>query len=234
MKSASLVLLCWSWAFCVAFSGCGDAELPDVNNEFAEVNFIGSHPPSGATVPTVLLHVKLIFDGTPRSVTVNGVEARVENTIAVLEFQDIARPFVGDIPLAVEWVNKDGSEGKGATIDYALALVSFETAKILQSTVVPGDTVNPDRINSVGITITFSTEIRPGTIEIRPVGGTPLNWYTWWRSCYVTMFPRSDGDMLLRGKDYVIECTGIKTDLQNVIEPAIESFDFKIHFSTKE
>lgn len=238
MKLASLVLACWSWAFCVAFSGCGDAELPDVNNEFAEVNFIGSHPPSGATVPTVLLHVKLIFDGTPRSVTVNGVQARVENTIAVLEFQDwldkVARPFAGDISLNVEWLNRDGSEGKGAIIHYTLALVSFETARIVDSTVHPGDTVNPDRINSVGITITFSTEVRPGAIEIRPEGGTPLNWYVWWRSCHVTIKPRNDGDKLLRGKDYVIQSTGVKTDLQNVIEPAIENFDFKIHFSTKE
>lgn len=195
MKLTSLVFACWSWVFCVAFSGCGDTELPDDDNEFAEVNFIRSWPPSGATVPTVLLHVELIFDGVPRSVTVNGVEARVENTIAVLEFQDIARPFVGDMPMAVEWLNRDGSEGKGATIDYALALVSFETAKILQSTVVPGDTVNPDQINSLGITIIFSTKVRPGTIEIRPVGGTPLNWYTWWRSCYVTIKPRGDGEV---------------------------------------
>ena len=231
MKSASLVLACWSWAFCVAFSGCGD-------NEFAEVNFIRGAPPSGSILPDVFLHLNLIFDGTPQAVTVNGVQARVENTIAILEFQDwldkVARPpFSGDISLEVEWLNRDGSEGKGAIIHYTLAQVSFEMTNIVDSTVHPGDTVNPDRINRWGITIIFHTDIRPGTIEIRPEGGNPLNWRARWRSGSVRIKPQSEGDKLLRGKDYVIECTGIKPDLHNVIERARESFDFQIHFSTK-
>ncbi|MDE0042933.1 MAG: hypothetical protein OXT74_12920, partial [Candidatus Poribacteria bacterium] len=94
--------------------------------------------------------------------------------------------------------------------------------------------VNPDRINSQGITITFATVVRPSSIEIRPEGGKPLNWSAKWRCGSVTITPHGDGDKLLRGKDYVIEIKGIKNDLQNIRDEAIESLDFKLHFSTKE
>ena len=225
MKLASLILACWSWAFCVAFSGCGD-------NELAEVNFIRSDPATGSTVFIGLSYMKLFFDGIPQAVTVNGMPARVENTTAILEFQDWLDK--GGITLAVEWLNKDGSEGKGVIIHYDTALVSFSLPRIVESTVHPGDTVNPDLINRGGITITFATVVRPGAIEIRPEGGKPLNWSAEWRCGSVTTTPQIDGDKLLRGKDYVIEIAGIRNDLQNVRDEAIESFDFKLHFSTTE
>ena len=225
MKSTSLILAYCSWLFCVAFFGCGDSELP-------EVNFIRSDPTTGSTVFIGLSYMKLFFDGTPQAVTVNGTPAHVENTTAILEFQDWLDK--GDITLAVEWLNKDGSEGKGVVIHYDTALVSFSLPRIVESTVHPGDTVNPDRINRGGITITFATVVRPGTIEIRPEGGKPLSWSAEWRCGSVTITPQGDGDKLLRGKDYVIEITGIKSDLQNIRDEAIESFDFKLHFSTTE
>ena len=227
MKSASLVLACWSWAFCVAFSGCGD-------NELAEVNFIGSDPPTGSSnVPTVLARVELFFDGIPQSVTVDGVPAHVEHTIATWEIPDELDG--GIVKLTVEWLNKDGSEGKGAFIIYTTALVSFYTPLLVESTIYPGDKdVDSDRINGWGITFTFTGVVRPGTIEIRPEGGMPLNWSTKWRSCSVTIKP-PQGGQLLPGKDYVIDITGVKFEMPDIREEAIEAVDFLgIHFSTKE
>lgn len=225
MKSVFSVSAYWSWVFCVAFIGCGD-------NELAEVNFIRSDLPTGSTVHIGLSYIELFFDGTPQAVTVNGMPARVENTTAIFEFRDWLAE--GDIKLAVEWLNKDGSEGKGTVIRYKVIHGSYGPPLIVDSTVHPGDTVYTDRINRWGITIIFAKDVRPGSIEIRPEGGKPLNWIAEWRSGSVTITPRDDGDKLLPGKSYVIEITGVTHDVTGLRDEAIESSDFRLQFSTKE
>lgn len=222
MQSAFLILACWSWAFW----GCGGTDLP-------EVNFIGSDPPTGSLVPTVLAHVELFFDGLPQSVTVNGVPAHVDYTTATWEIP--AELGIDDRQLEVAWLNQDGSEGKGVIIYYDIATVTFIRPTIVESTVYNGDNdVNPERINRLGMTIVFATAVRPGTIELRPEGGKPLNWSAEWRCGSVTITPQGDGERLLHGKDYVIEITGIKSDLPNIRDEAIEVFNFTLQFSTKE
>ena len=225
MKLASLVLACG--VLCAAFSGCDDNDLP-------EVNFIRSDPPTGSTVPTVLARVNLIFDGTPRSVTVNGVQARVENTTAIFEFQDWLDK--GDIPLAVEWLNQDGSKGKGAIIHYTLALVSFEPIFVVESTLDPTGhkDVDPDQINRSGITFRFNQDVRPGTIEIKPEGGMSLNWSVTWESDSVTIIPQSDEDKLLSGANYVIKFADIEADRPDIREGLRETFNVQTMFSTTE
>ncbi|MDE0042858.1 MAG: Ig-like domain-containing protein [Candidatus Poribacteria bacterium] len=228
MKSASLILACWPWLFCVAFFGCGD-------NELAEVNFIRSDPPTGSTrVPTVLARVELFFDGIPQSVTVDGVPAHVEHTIATWEIPDELDS--GDIKLAVEWSNKDGSEGEGAIIHYTTAHVSFDTPLLVESTIrdkYVDKYVDLDQVNLSGITFRFTGVVRPGTIEIRPEGGKPLNWSAKWRCDSVTITP-PQGGQLLPGKDYVITITGVKFERPDIREDAIEAFYARIPFSTKE
>lgn len=233
LNLASLVLACWSWGFCVAFSGCGDAELPDVNNEFAEVNFIGSAPSTGSSTITGLAYVRLFFDCTPRSVTVNGMMARVENTTAIWETQNgLDR---GDITLAVEWLNRDGSEGKGAFIHYNTVSIPIAIPEITESTVHPGDKdVDAAQLNRTGITFRFHRNVRPVPIEIRPEGGKPLNWSAAWQSHSFTITPNSDEDKLLPGKTYVIKVVDLAGNVTNVIDKVIEKLSFEIRFTTKE
>lgn len=227
MKSASLILACWSGAFCAAFSGCGD-------NELAEVNFIRSDPPTDSIVPTVLARVELFFDGTPRSVTVEGVPAHVERTIATWEIPDELDR--GDVTLDVAWLNQDGSEGKGTVIHYRTALVSFEPIFVVESTLDPTGhkDVDPDQINRSGITFRFNQDVRPGTIEIRPEGGKSLNWSVTWESDSVTIIPQSDEDKLLSGKNYVIKFAAIEADRPDIREGLRETFNVQTMFSTKE
>ena len=225
MKSASLVLACWSWAFCVAFSGCGDTELP-------EVNFIGSDPPTGSRVSIGLTYVDLLFDATPRSVTVNGMTTRVENTKAVWEIQDWLDE--GDITLAVEWLNQDGSEGKGAVIHYQSNHAPVSPPLIVDSSVYLGDTnVDSDEINRSGITFRFTKDVRPVVVDIRPEGGEPLNWGAAWGRDYVVIRPRTDEDKLLPGKNYVIKVLGLRSNVRGLRDEIIETLDFQLHFSTK-
>ena len=223
MKSASLILACWSWAFCVAFSGCGD-------NELAEVNFIRSDPPTDSIVPTVLARVELFFDGIPQSVTVDGVPAHVEHTIATWEIPDEFDS--GNIKLAVEWLNQDGSEGKGAIIHYRTALVSYDTPLLVEST-IRDKYVDSEQVNRSGITFRFTGVVRPGTIEIQSKSGMSLNWIAEWVDDSVTITP-SQGMQLLPGKDYVIIITDVKFERPDIREEAIEAFYARIPFSTKK
>ena len=226
MKSASLILVCWSWAFCVAFFGCG-------GNEFAEVNFIRSDPPSGSRTIIGLARVDQFFDCTPRSVTVNGMMARVENTTAIWEIQDWLDE--GDITLAVEWLNQDGSEGKGAIIHYNTVSAPVLAPAITESTVHPGDKdVDAAQVNLSGITFRFNRDVRPVVVEIRPEGGKPLNWIAAWESHSFTITPQSDEDKLLPGKNYVIKVVGLAGNVTNVRDGVLEKLDFELHFSTKE
>ena len=211
--------------FAAAISGCNDTELP-------EVNFIGSSPPTGSNVSTGLDRVRLFFDCTPRSVTVNGMMARVENTTAVWEIQDWLDE--DDITLAVEWLNQDGSEGKGAVIHYQSIYAPVSAPWVVDSNVYPGDKdVDPDRVNRSGITFRFNEDVRPGTIEIRPEGGKPLNWIAEWWGEAVTITPPEEGK-LLHGKRYVIEITGVTSSATGVKEENVEILNFTLHFSTKE
>ena len=222
MKSASLIFACWSWGFCVAFFGCDD-------NELTEVNFIRSDPATGSTVAEGVNRIGLIFDGTPRSVTVNGMPARVENTKAIWEPQDWLDE--GDITLAVEWLNQDGSEGKGTVIHYKVIHVIVEHPLVTESTIGVGD-VDTDQAN-LGITFRFNRDVRPGIIEIWPEGGKPLNWIPAWQSDSVAITPQSDEDKLLPGKNYVIKVAGVKGDITGIRDEAIESLNFELLFSTK-
>lgn len=225
MQSASLVLACWSWAFCVAFLGCVDPELP-------EVNFIGSEPAAGSRVPTGLNRVRLFFDATPRSVTVNGMTTRVENTKAFWEIQDWLDE--GDITLAVEWLNQDGSDGKGAVIHYKSIHILIPHPLVVETTIIGDNGLDPNQANRSGITFRFDQDVRPGIIEIWPEGGKPLNWIAAWRSDFVTITPQSDEDKLLHGKDYVLKMAGVRSDATGLRDEALESLNFTTEFTTKE
>lgn len=226
MKSASLVLACWSWAFCVAFSGCRD-------NELAEVNFIRSDPPTGATVNTALSYMELFFDCTPQAVTVNGMMARVENTTAVWEIQDWLDD--GEITLAVEWLNQDGSEGKGTVIHYNTISAPVLPPLITESTVHPGDKdVDAAQVNRSGITFRFNRNVRPVAVEIRSEGGKPLNWSADWQSHSFTITPQSEEDKLLPGKNYVIKVVNLAGNVMGIKDVVIEKLSFEIRFGTKK
>lgn len=226
MKSASLVLACWSWAFCVALSGCGD-------NELAEVNFIRSDPPTGSTVNTALSYIELIFDCTPQAVTVNGMMARVENTTAVWEIQDWLDD--GEITLAVEWLNGDGSNGKGAVIHYNAVSAPVLPPLITESTVHPGDKdVDAPQLNRTGITFRFNRNVRPVPIEIGPENGKPLNWSADWQSHSFTIKPKSDEDKLLPGNTYVIKVVDLAGNVTGIKDVVIEKTSFEIRFTTKK
>jgi hypothetical protein len=226
MKTVFATPTYWSWLFCVAFFGCGD-------NELAEVNFIRSDPPTGSRVNAGLTRVDLIFDGTPRSATVNGMMARMENTTVIWEIQDWLDE--GEIKLAVEWLNPDESEGKGVVIHYESIHAVIDAPLIADSTVYPGDKdVDPNHINRSGITFQFTKDARSGTIKIRPEGRKPLNWDATWGRDFVIIRPRGDGDKLLPGNNYVIEITGVKSDVTRIREEAVEILDFELIFSTQE
>ena len=233
MKSASLIFACWSWAFCVAFSGCGDSEPPEGDTELPEVNFIRSDPPTGSTVSTALSYMKLFFDCTPQAVNVNGMMARVENTTAVWEIQDWLDE--GEITLAVEWLNQDGSEGKGAVIHYNTISAPVLPPKITESTVHSGlKDVDATQVNRSGITFRFNKAVRPVPVEIRPEGGRPLNWSADWQSHSFTITPKSEEDKLLPGKNYVIKVVDLAASVTGIKDVVVEKLSFEIRFGTKK
>lgn len=213
--------LCWWFIGHFVFAGCGD-------NSEQVVNFIAVDPPEGSRIPNWLPPqiplLKLTFDRSPRSVTVNGTPAAVEGNAACLEHSGGLR--LGDGELTVAWTNQDGSQGVGVILHFQVVTYSAVPPEIAGGSVTNGDIdVDPAPLNLNGITIFFSEAIRPGTIEIRPEGQESLGWIAQWKTESVEIMPLP-GKELIHGTAYIIK-------LENVEDLVGASMSVEIWFMTR-
>ncbi len=85
--------------------------------------------------------------------------------------------------------------------------------------------IDAELVSTHGIQITFTENIKAGTVVLRPEDGAPLNWIVEWERAWVTLYP-PDGDRLQNGTDYILEIC--------VKEDTGAEYYFDIRFATKE
>ena len=140
------------------------ARTPPVKSK-SNATFVSAHPPSGSTIAHKA-SITLIFNNTPASIRVSPGNARIQGRMVI-----VYGPFTpGLISLAVSWY--DGS----TTLTYTVSPPDVDPPKVIGGTVKDGDTdVNPEPLNTNGIEITFSEDVR-GNIALQTEGGDDVGW----------------------------------------------------------
>ena len=104
-------------------------------------------------------------------------------------------------------------------------IILTEPLEITGANVLDGaKDIDPELLNTAGIQITFDSNIKGGTVELKPEDGAPLNWIAEWGRNSVWLFPRN-ADRLQNGTEYIIEL---------IVNDGFGEYDFEIRFTTKE
>ena len=222
-------------ALCVClFIGCGDID------ENQPARLISTAPAEGEAIEHDSL-IHLYFDKPVTGVGVNFHSARNKHGKPSAAAWEIEASLLklwkltsaGYQPEELVELNiafKDDLGWHSETLNVRVPAIIVPTPdppKIIGGNVTHGaEDVDPERLNTHGIQITFNEPLQASTVVLRPKDGAPLNWRVEWEDRKVHLYP-SDGDRLQYGTEYILELIGVKDIAGN------ES-DFEIRFTTKE
>jgi hypothetical protein len=142
--------------------GCGGED------EGTVATVTGVVPASGETV-AANAEITITFDNPVTDVTVNGEAATGSGK---------TWKYKGTLQAsnAIAWTNEDESAGEGYTVSYTVEAPDTEAPTITGSEPANGDkNLDPEEVNSNGITVEFSEAIKKVSIEVT-VEGEALKW----------------------------------------------------------
>ena len=106
--------------------GCADDE---VSTEYGEIKLLATVPEEGATI-SATEELRMVFDGFPKSVTVDGKEATILDNIATVQVADLINARTGPKKtVIISWINLDNSFVGTHTIAFAV-LKSAATVEV--------------------------------------------------------------------------------------------------------
>ncbi len=208
--------------------GCGGDETGEDDGEDEAVEqpsatTATTSPAAGSEVaPNASLTITL--DEAVDGVTVNGTAAAGSGKTWTLNLAGLNLP-AGSATLNIGWTNKDGTAGSGSVALTIQAEADTTAPSIDSSSVSNNDKdVDPAGLNTDGISITFSEDVKEGDISISIEGGDALNWLAEWSANSVTIVPAKGAEL---GNETTYE---IKVSTE---DGAGNKLDSTISFTTK-
>ena len=167
-------------------SGCSDDPIEEVD-EPVKINLLATSPENGGTIPATG-DLRIVFDGPPNSVTVDGRPAIILANTAFVTITDLPNVIPGtEKTVIIEWRNPDNSVAGAKTITFT---VLKPVADSLQSDDDDDDEVAPPSATAIfvnpaaGTTIplnqpfslTFDQDVAAVTVNGTRAAGSGLNW----------------------------------------------------------
>ena len=167
-------------------SGCSDDPIEEVD-EPVKINLLATSPENGGTIPATG-DLRIVFDGPPNSVTVDGRPAIILANTAFVTITDLPNVIPGtEKTVIIEWRNPDNSVAGAKTITFT---VLKPVADSPQSDDDDDDEVAPPSATAVFVnpaagttiplnqpfTLTFDQGVTAATVNGTPAVGSGLNW----------------------------------------------------------
>ena len=184
MRSVSLCA-----ALIIGTIGCGgddDNPVEEVD-EPVKINLLATSPENGGTIPATG-DLRIVFDNSPQSVTVDRMPAVILNNTAIVALTDFPNVIPGtEKTVIIEWKNPDNSVAGAKTITFTvLKLVedSPQSDDDDDDDVVPPNAttvlVNPAAGATIPLnqrfTLTFDQPIVVAKVNRTPATGAGFNW----------------------------------------------------------
>ena len=173
-------------ALIIVTIGCGD----DDDNPIAEVdepvkiNLLATSPEDGGTMPATG-DLRIVFNNSPQSVTVDGRPAVILNNTAIVALTDLPNVIPGtEKTVIIEWKNPDNSVAGAKTITFTVLKPITEPPQSDADDVGPSDATTVDVSPVAGtkipsnqqFTLTFEQGVVAVTVNGAPARGSGLNW----------------------------------------------------------
>ena len=167
-------------------SGCSDDPIEEVD-EPVKINLLTTSPENGGTIPATG-DLRIVFDGPPNSVTVDGRPAIILANTAFVTITNLPNVIPGtEKTVIIEWRNPDNSVAGAKTITFT---VLKPVADSPQSDDDDDDEVAPPSATAVFVnpvagtmiplnqlfTLTFDQDILAVTVNGTRAAGSGLNW----------------------------------------------------------
>ena len=105
---------------CIAGCGNSDDDPAEKVDEPVKINLLATSPENGGTVPTTG-DLRIVFDSSPKSVTVDGRPAIILNNTAIVKITDLPNVIPGtEKAVIIEWKNPDNSSAGAKTITFTV------------------------------------------------------------------------------------------------------------------
>lgn len=196
--------------------GCGDDDDDDTTETPATVT--ATTPADGGQIAANGT-LTITFDNPPGDVTVNGSPATVTGKTATWTATGLTAGQSASI--AIAWTIAGGGS---KTITLNVQAEDTTPPTISGGTVSDGDKdVEPDPLNTDGITIDFSEAVNRGQITIMPEGGNDLGWLPTWTDTSVTIVPPKGAELGME-TTYLLDITGVKDKAGNALPDTTITF----------
>ena len=149
--------------------GCGDDE-PTADGE---IKLLATVPEDGGTIAATG-ELKMVFDGFPGTVTVDGKEAKImEDNTATVKIADLLNPRTGpESTFIVSWTNLDNSF-------FGTQTLSFTVIKRATTVVVQPPVGSLVQKGGDEFTLKFDEEVLAASLSGTPANGSGFDWKVW-------------------------------------------------------
>ena len=105
---------------CMAGCGSSDEDQPEKVDEPVKINLIATSPENGGKIP-VDGDLRIVFDNSPKSVTVDGKPTIILNNTVIVKITDLPNVIPGaEKTIAIEWRNPDNSVAGAKTLTFTV------------------------------------------------------------------------------------------------------------------
>lgn len=165
LTTFGLVIICM-------ISACTEDDLIGQVDEPTRTNLVATVPENGGIV-SITGELKMFFDNSSNSVTVDGKPAIIQDNTATVKIADLPKVSSGNLKtVIIEWSNPDNSVGDATKISF--------TALRPPATVVvdppPGSEVYQ---NDTEFTLTFNVEVLSTWVNGTSAIGSGTSWNIW-------------------------------------------------------
>ena len=169
---------------CIAGCGNSDDDPAEKVDEPVKINLLATSPENGGTVPTTG-DLRIVFDSSPKSVTVDGRPAIILNNTAFVKITDLPNVIPGtEKTVIIEWRNPDNSVAGAKTLTFTVLKPVADLPQSDDDDAGPPDatTVMADPAAGAIIpsnqqfTLTFDQGVTAATVNGTAASGLGLNW----------------------------------------------------------
>ena len=158
------ILITFGMLIICIISGCS----ADAPTEYSEIELLATIPEDGGII-SATGELKLFFDNAPKSVTVNGKPARIQDNAATIQIEKLLLIRGTEKTVSIEWRNSDDSIAGAKTI--RLTVVKRATRVVVDP--APGwDSILPE----TEFTLMFNAEVVAVWLNDTPAVGSEFNW----------------------------------------------------------
>ena len=168
-------------------SGCADDDLTGKIDEPVQTNLVATIPENEGIISGTG-ELKMFFDNSPKSVTVDGKRAIVQGNTATVKIANLPDVKIGSRKtVIVEWSNSDGAIVESDTISLTVVERTARRATAIVVHPPPGSLVDEQ---ATEFTLWFNAEVASVTVSGTPATGSGFMWQVW------PILPLGPGEMI--------------------------------------